>query len=106
MAHSLRNQLASHLPLARPHTLSEIGELKARSRSLCDAPIDVRLCCWEQAQGCAERLTDPCSPQPCGDLMLYLFELTLNRGLASPIKEPNVPAATVSETAAVLLRFL
>jgi len=42
-------------------------------------------------------------------LMLYVFELmanaSLNRGLASPIKEPNVPSATVSETAAVLLRF-
>jgi hypothetical protein len=42
--------------------------------------------------------------------MLYLSELmatpSLNRGLASPIKEPNVPSATVSETAAVLLRFL
>src|SRR6516164_5323592 len=40
--------------------------------------------------------------------MLYFSELTatpsLNRGLASPIKEPNVPSATVSETAAVLLR--
>jgi hypothetical protein len=42
--------------------------------------------------------------------MLYVFELmanaTIDRGLASPIKEPNVPFATVSETAAVLLSFL
>jgi hypothetical protein len=42
--------------------------------------------------------------------MLYFSELmatpSLNKGLASPIKEPNVPFATVSETTAVLLGFL
>jgi hypothetical protein len=48
--------------------------------------------------------------------MLYLFELMLfslelmakpplSRGLAPPIKEPNVRSATVSGTAAVLPRF-
>jgi len=41
--------------------------------------------------------------------MLFLFELmampSLNRGIASPIEEPNVRSATVSGTAAVLLRF-
>jgi hypothetical protein len=40
-------------------------------------------------------------------LMLYLFELMANASpLAPPIKEPNVPSATVSETATVLLRFV
>jgi hypothetical protein len=42
--------------------------------------------------------------------MLYLLELmangTIEWGLAPPIKEPNVRSATVSETAAVLPRFL
>jgi hypothetical protein len=42
--------------------------------------------------------------------MLYLFELmanaSLNEDLAPPIKEPNVPSASVSETATVLPRFL
>jgi len=45
--------------------------------------------------------------------MFYLFELMLelmakpplSRGLAPPIKEPNVRSATVSGTAAVLPRF-
>jgi hypothetical protein len=40
-------------------------------------------------------------------LMLYLFELMANASpLAPAIKEPNVPSATVSETATVLLRFV
>ena len=31
--------------------------------------------------------------------MLYLFEsMAMNRGFSAPIKEPNVPSATVSET--------
>jgi hypothetical protein len=42
--------------------------------------------------------------------MLYLLELmangTIEWGLVLPIKEPNVLSATVSETAAVLPRFL
>jgi len=40
-------------------------------------------------------------------LMLYLFEsMAMNRGFSAPIKEPNVPSATVSETTAVFLRSL
>jgi hypothetical protein len=40
--------------------------------------------------------------------MLYLFELMANafieQRVSAPIKEPNVPSATVSETATGLLR--
>ena len=94
MAHSLRNQLASlgTCLWARPQALSEIGELKACSRSLCDAPIDMRLC-EENRAGLRQPTDRPLLPAALYCLMLYVFELmanaSLNRGLASPIKEPR-----------------
>jgi len=41
-AHSFAT--VGHLLLPSPHPLFELKELKACSRSLCDAPIDMWLC--------------------------------------------------------------
>jgi hypothetical protein len=66
----------------------------------------MRLC----GSGLRQPTDRPLLPAALYCLMLYVFELmanaSLNRGLASPIKEPNVLSATVSETTTVLLRFL
>src|SRR6516165_4035880 len=65
------------LLLARPHTLLEIGELKACSRSLCDAPIDMWLC-EEAGPGLRQSPDRPVHRAALCCLMLYLFELMAN----------------------------
>jgi hypothetical protein len=88
--------------LAPSRNIWEIGELKACSRSLCDAPIDMRLC-EEKGQICANRLTDPYFSKPCANRYFIFLNSLAN---SAHFKEPNVRSMAVSETAAVLLRFL
>jgi hypothetical protein len=80
----------------------EIEELKACSRSLCDAPIDMTLC-EEKGQICANRMTDSYFSKTCGNRYFIFLNSLAN---SAHFKEPNVCSTAVSETAAVLLRFL
>jgi hypothetical protein len=57
----------------------------------------------EKGQICANRLTDPYFSKPCANRYFIFLNSLAN---ASPTKEPNVSSGTVTETAAVLLRFL
>ena len=84
MAHSLRNQLASFGTFFGTLTL-EIGELKTCSRSLCDAPIDMRLC----GPGLRKPSDRPVLTAALCCLMFYVFELMANTTIEQRIRVPN-----------------
>ena len=69
----------------------------------CATHLSTCGCARRQDHVCANRLTDPCFPQPYSTRRFIFLNSLAN---ASPIKEPNVRSTVVSETAAVLLRFL
>jgi hypothetical protein len=59
--------------------------------------------CEEKGQICANRLTDPYFSKPCANRYFIFLNSLAN---SAHFKEPNVRSMAVSETAAVLLRFL
>ena len=68
----------------------------------CATHLSTCGCARRQDHVCANRLTDPCFPQPYSNRRFIFLNSLAN---ASLIKEPNVRSTAVSETAAVLLRF-
>src|SRR6516165_10244760 len=69
----------------------------------CATHLSTCGCAKRQGHVCANRLTDPCFAQPGADRRFIFLNSLAN---AFAIREPNVGSTVVSETAAVLLRFL
>src|SRR6516162_4511868 len=82
MAHSLRNQLASLGTSFGVLThYRKSGNSKLVPRSLCDAPIDMRLC----GPGLRKPSDRPVLTAALCCLMFYLFEaMAMTRGFSAP----------------------